>query len=85
MTFKENKECIKEYITNDLSFAAYLLMNKVELLKAKKIGKTYKFHFNVANTSINKFQIAWTNSEATRFDASVRDLKKILFSGEFKD
>ena len=83
-TQQDIENSIKEYVTNDLSFAAYLLMNGVTLLKAKKLGKSYKFHFNVINAQINRIQVDWANSEASRFDAAVRDLKKILFSGSFQ-
>ena len=76
---------IKEYVTIDLSFAAYMLMNGAELLKAKKLGKSYKFHFDVGVVDVQKIQVSWANSESTKFDAAVRDLKKILFSGSSRE
>lgn len=74
-----NVVCEKTYITNDLSFAAYLLMHDVELLTARKLGKTFKFEFR-GEKRIDRFKIAYTNSEISKFDMAVRRLKQLVFS-----
>lgn len=68
-----------EYITGDLSFAAYLLMQGCVLLKAQHTGKTNKFYLDVGNRNIEQVKIQFINSESSKFDAAVRDLKRTLF------
>lgn len=69
-----------QFSTNDLSLAAYLMMKGCALLGAKKLGKSYTFTLDVADKDVNKLKIEFINSEASKFDAAVRDLKKIMFS-----
>ena len=71
-----------QFNTNDLSFTAYLMMRGCKLMQAKKLGRTYKFVLNIDGMNINALKIEYVNSESAKFDASVRDLKKILFSSE---
>ena len=71
---------MKEFITNDLSFTAYLMMNGCKLLDARKMGKSYKFSVDIGDEDAGRLKIQYINSESSKFDASVRDLKKILFS-----
>ena len=73
---------INEFSTNDLSFTAYLKMRGCKLISAKKLGTTYKFTLDIGERSAEKIKIEYVNSECAKFDAEVRDLKKILFSGE---
>ena len=69
----------KTFVTNDLSFAAYLLMNNMELLSAQKLGRTYKFQFRYLY-EIERLKFQYVGSESSKFDDSVRKLKRVLFS-----
>jgi hypothetical protein len=69
------------FSTNDLSFAAYLRMRGCKLVSARRLGRTYKFTLDLNGEAADHYKIEFINSEATKFDASVRDLKKIIFSG----
>lgn len=68
-----------QFVTNDLSFTAYLMMNGCTLIDAKKLGRSYKFVLDTHGKQATKLQVNFVNSEAVRFDAAVRDLKKIIF------
>jgi hypothetical protein len=72
------------FITNDLSFAAYLSMHGVVLRKAQKLGKTYKFTFENSD-QVDKLRFQYIGSESSKFDDSVRKLKKLLFGDSFRD
>lgn len=69
-----------EYSTGDLSFAAYLMMQGCALLKAQRTGKINKFYLDVGDRNIEQVKIQFINSESSKFDAAVRDLKRIIFS-----
>ena len=75
------KQVKNQFVTNDLSFAAYLMMRGCFLVTADKLGKTYKFVIDLKNEDKQRLKIDYINSESAKFDASVRDLKKIIFSG----
>jgi len=81
----EPKAPMNEFVTNDLSFTAYLMMRGAQMVKAKKLGKTYKFILDLGTMSIEQLKVAWINSECAEFDSRVRDLKKILFSDKPND
>lgn len=68
----------KQFITNDLSLSAYLIMHNISLLSASKIGKTFKFIFEY-DERITQLKIDYISSEASRFDDNVKKLKSILF------
>jgi len=70
-----------QYTTNDLSFAAYAMMRGCKLLSAKQLGRSYNFVLDLGDMQQQSLKIEYVNSEAAKFDAYVRDLKKILFSG----
>jgi len=70
-----------QFVTNDLSLAAYLVMRGCELKQAQQLGKTFKFIINLGDHRARTLQADFINSEARRFDGAVRDLKKIMFSG----
>lgn len=72
------------FVTNDLSFAAYLTMHGITLIKAQKLGKTYKFTFE-NNAEVDKLRFKYIGSESSKFDDSVRKLKKLLFGDSFRD
>jgi hypothetical protein len=69
-----------QFVTNDLSFTAYLMMHGCQLIDAKRLGKTYKFILDLGDRNAEKLKIEYVNSESAHFDSSVRDLKKIIFS-----
>lgn len=72
------------FITNDLSFAAYLTMHGVTLRKAQKLGKTYKFTFENSDL-VDRLRFQYIGSESSKFDDAVRKLKKLLFGDSFRD
>lgn len=78
----EPKNPINEFVTNDLSLAAYMLMRGADIIQAKKLGKTYKFILDLGKLSSEQLMVSWVNSECSKFDSRVRDLKKALFSSE---
>jgi hypothetical protein len=69
-----------QFSTNDLSFTAYLMLRGAKMIKAQKLGRTYKFLLDMGSLSIENLKVEWVNSECAEFDSKVRDLKKILFS-----
>jgi len=68
------------FTTNDLSFTAYLMLRGAKMIKAHKLGRTYKFLLDMGDLSIDLLKVEWVNSDCAEFDSRVRDLKKILFS-----
>jgi len=70
-----------QFVTNDLSLAAYFIMRGCTLKIHKQLGKTYRFTLDLGEHRVPTLQTDYMNSEARRFDAAVRDLKKIMFSG----
>lgn len=72
------------FITNDLSFAAYLTMHGITLIKAQKLGKTYKFTFK-HTPEVDQLRFTYIGSESSKFDDSVRKLKKLLFGDSFRE
>ena len=74
------KRNVNQFTTNDLSFTAYLMMRGCSLLVAKKLGKTYHFTVDLGEFTEQRAKIDYINSESAKFDAAVRDLKKIMFS-----
>lgn len=67
--------------TNDLSLTAYLVMRGCRLVSAQQLGRSYKFVVNIGDFTEQRLQADYINSESRKFDAAVRDLKKIMFSG----
>lgn len=68
------------FATQDLSLAAYLLMRDLRLVRAVKNprrGIRYEFTFASRRESELALQ-DWVNSQECRYDAKVRDLKKLL-------
>jgi hypothetical protein len=65
--------------TNDMSFAAYLTMHGIKCVKAKRLGKTFKFIFADDSDEIEKLRYQYMSSESSRFDDAVRKLKKMVF------
>lgn len=69
----------KEFVTNDLSFAAYLIMHSMTLIDARKLGRSFKFTF-INCVEIERLKFSYPGSESSRHDDAVRKLKTILFS-----
>jgi len=69
------------FSTNDLSLTAYLVMRGCALIVAKKLGRSYSFIIDLGEHREQTLHADYINSESRRFDAAVRDLKKIMFSG----
>jgi len=67
------------YVTDDLSFAAYLRMYGFQEVSANRLGKTFKIVF-IRHPMIGELRKQWRDSEAAAFDREVRDLKRKLFS-----
>lgn len=69
------------FVTNDMSFAAYLSMKGMRLLRANKLGRSFKFVFeNKGN--IEQLRFDYISSECSKFDDAVRKLKRIVFGDE---
>lgn len=66
------------FVTNDLSLTAYMVMHGEKLLAAQKFGRTYRFELVVSDQT-EKLKLAFISSESARFDAAVRNVKKMLF------
>jgi len=68
-----------EYVTNDMSFAAYLIMNGIPILRAEKLtGRTFRFEF-YSTEDIEKLKLSYVTSESARFDDHVRKLKRLVY------
>lgn len=72
---------MKPYNTNDLSLTAYLMVRGCKLVAAKKLGQTFRFTVDLGEFTQEEVEVDFINSEASKFDAAVRDLKKIMFGG----
>ena len=70
---------VEEFVTNDMTLAAYLKIRGCKLIKARKLGDSFKFIFEKPE-SIEQLQVDLANSEIVRFDAAVRDLKRVVYS-----
>ena len=68
----------KEFITNDPSFAAYLAMNGIPILRAEKLKHTFRFEFFYTE-EIEKLKLVYVTSESARFDDHVRKIKKLVY------
>jgi hypothetical protein len=67
------------YETNDLALAAFLLIKGFPIQDAfiSQSG-VYVFKFQDVNGKIPQVAIEFINSECARFDAQIKNLKKIL-------
>ena len=75
-----NVGVVQIFTTNDLSFAAYLVMKGVKLIDARKLGKSFQFKF-VDDPHISRYSISYVGSECSRFDDSIRKLKRLMKEG----
>ena len=64
--------------TQDLAFAGYCHMNGLQIVKGeRRNGREFLFVFDDPNGRWNSLKRQFANSEALRFDSSVRALKKM--------
>lgn len=67
--------------TRDLAFAAYAHMVGLRVVRAEECrqgnANEYRFSFDDPDGQWEEIYVAFTNSEASRFDNSVRALKKL--------
>lgn len=70
------------FTTNDLSLTAWLVfMHQFELVSADRVGRSFLFTMRVPEgKNPDKLKLEFLSSESCRFDATVRDIKKIIFS-----
>lgn len=67
------------YITNDIAVASYLMMRGLSLKDAfiSQSGK-YVFELEDPQGVANKLSIEFLNSDCSKFDNQMRNLRKIL-------
>jgi hypothetical protein len=72
---------MNEYVTSDLSLAAFLLMKGLKLKSASR-GQGGKFIFSFDDPAGNgdKLAVEFVNSEFCEYDNHVRNLKKIIYT-----
>lgn len=70
--------------TKDIALAAWISMHyakcRIRLVKVVQNGPNSKFVFSDPKDEWDKMSAAFPNSEAQRFDASVRALKSLGYS-----
>jgi len=69
----------KHRYTDDLSFAAYVYMRGLRVIKAteqRRGGVEYRFMFEDPDEKWEEIQVEFMNSEAAQYDNSVRQLKQ---------
>lgn len=76
-----DREIDKQYTSNDLSFTAFMLMRGAKLIVAKKLGQHFTFTVQLNGRTAQSLQLEYINSDLPKFDAQVKELKKIMFSG----
>ena len=65
--------------THDIAIAAFLMMKGLSLQDAFiNASGTYVFEFLDSEKEANKLSIEFLNSECSRFDNQMRNLRKIL-------
>ncbi len=69
------------FTTSDIGIAAYLQLKGVNLIRCRRLDSG-KFHFEFDDRSgeCHALSLEFLNSEFSRFDNNVRNLKKVLFS-----
>ena len=70
--------------TRDIALAAWISMHnsecRIKLVKVDQKGPNSRFVFSDPKNEWDKISAAFPNSEAQRFDASVRALKSLGYS-----
>ena len=67
------------YTTSDIAFAAFLMMNGLKLVFAKRESGKFVFTFDDKNNLANSLSHEYLISDFPRFDAAMRQIKKILY------
>ena len=65
------------YSTADLGLAAFLLTKGAQLISAGREKNRYKFIFS-EQAACKKLAITYVNSEFSRFDANLKNLKNLV-------
>lgn len=66
--------------TSDLSLAAYLSMMGLKILKADKDqNNKFSFIFEDPNLLAQTYAVSFLNSEFSKYDNQLRNLKKMLY------
>ena len=68
---------MKKYITNDMSIAAYLLMNGCQITKVEK-GSPYVFEFDDDGKKCEKIALQFLTSECSKYDGYLRMLRGLI-------
>ncbi len=69
------------YITSDLPIAAWLKIKGFKLINAeRKHTGQFSFEFDDPNDEAHKVAIDFVNSQCAKFDAEIRNLKKLLYN-----
>jgi len=66
-----------EYETADLGLAAFLLIKGRTMLSAGRRGSRYSFVFS-GKDECQKLAVDYVNSEFSRFDAALKNLKNLV-------
>ena len=66
--------------TSDLGIAAYLIMKGIKLLSASKGRGRYEFVFEDPDGVCRVYAIEFINSDCSKFDSHLKNLKNILNS-----
>ena len=74
---KTNNQVVKE--TSDIGFAAFLLMNDLEIVNLEEQFKgRYKFKFKTTEEEFTKLKYKYPTSESRKFDSGMRQLKMMI-------
>lgn len=73
-----------KYKTSDLSVAAYMHMRGLHIDSAKRgersgRGASFKFVLDDPEGKVQELLIEFTNSESSRYDQSLRTVKRLVF------
>lgn len=71
---------MNKFNTSDLSLAAYLSMMGLKLFKAEKdTNNKFNFIFEDPNFLAPSFAVLFLNSDFSKYDNHLRNLKKMLY------
>jgi hypothetical protein len=69
------------FVTSDLPLAAFLVINGLNLQKARKMsGGKFEFVLSDPEQLADKLSIDYINSDFCKFDNTIRSIKKILYT-----
>ena len=58
---------MKEYVTQDMSFAAFLLMKNYKIEEVVRKGRRVMWRFNISEEDLRKIEAEWPSSESSKF------------------